>query len=77
MLKIGTSGYSFPDWKGTVYPKNVRQAEILEYYAYQLKFDTVEINFTGISTRFKQRNLLEKTTRIPCCYQRKSSQENA
>ena len=46
MLKIGTSGYSFPDWKGTVYPKNIRQSEILEYYAHQLKFDTVEINFT-------------------------------
>lgn len=23
-IRIGTSGYSFPDWVGTVYPKNLQ-----------------------------------------------------
>lgn len=46
MLRVGTSGYSFPDWKGTIYPKNIKQSEMLEYYAHKLGFDTVEINFT-------------------------------
>lgn len=46
MIKIGTSGFSFPDWKGTVYPARLSNKEMLSYYAYTLKFDTVEINFT-------------------------------
>jgi uncharacterized protein YecE (DUF72 family) len=43
-LRIGTSGYSFPDWVGTVYPDGTRPAEMLSTYARD--FDTVEINFT-------------------------------
>ncbi|MDH5201715.1 MAG: DUF72 domain-containing protein [Nitrospirota bacterium] len=46
MVKIGTSGFSFPDWKGTVYPKRLPNKEMLSYYTYTLRFDTVEINFT-------------------------------
>lgn len=46
MIRIGTSGYSFDDWVGTVYPKNIRKPEMLEYYQNVLGFDTVEINYT-------------------------------
>lgn len=46
MLKVGTSGYSFPDWKGPVYPLDIANRDMLTYYAYELKFSTVEINFT-------------------------------
>jgi len=46
MVKIGTSGFSFPDWKGTVYPGRLPAREMLSYYADELKFDTVEINST-------------------------------
>lgn len=46
MLKVGTSGYSFPDWKGTVYPLDIANRDMLTYYAYELKFNTVEINYT-------------------------------
>jgi len=46
MLKIGTSGYSFQDWKGTVYPHDLSNRDMLTYYAYELKFNAVEINFT-------------------------------
>ena len=46
MLRVGKSGYSFPNWKGTVYPPEIIQRDMLTYYAYQLKFDTVEINYT-------------------------------
>jgi len=24
MIKIGTSGFSFPDWVGTIYPANIK-----------------------------------------------------
>jgi len=46
LLKVGTSGYSFPDWKGTVYPPEISERDMLTYYAYELKFNTVEINYT-------------------------------
>lgn len=46
MLKIGTSGFSFPDWKGTVYPKKTKPSEMLPFYEYELGFDTCELNYT-------------------------------
>jgi uncharacterized protein YecE (DUF72 family) len=41
---VGTSGYSFPEWRGTFYPENLPQKEMLKYYAE--RFFTVEINNT-------------------------------
>jgi len=44
MIRIGTSGYSFPDWKGTFYPKNIKPENYFDYY--MKYFDCVEINLT-------------------------------
>ncbi len=41
---IGTSGYNYPEWKGTFYPPEIRPAQMLQYYAGRLS--TVEINYT-------------------------------
>ncbi|MFH1761582.1 MAG: DUF72 domain-containing protein [bacterium] len=49
MVKIGTSGYSFPDWRGTVYPQKIRPEELLIFYQESLGFDCVEINSTYYS----------------------------
>jgi uncharacterized protein YecE (DUF72 family) len=46
MIKIGTSGFSFSDWKGTVYPAGIQDREMLPYYEKQLGFDALEVNFT-------------------------------
>jgi len=43
-VRIGTSGYSFDDWKGTFYPEKIAKGKMLDYYVTQ--FDTVEINST-------------------------------
>jgi uncharacterized protein YecE (DUF72 family) len=43
-LLTGTSGYNFPEWKGSFYPPKLPSAKWLEYYAQQL--GTVEINYT-------------------------------
>ncbi|MFC1474472.1 DUF72 domain-containing protein [bacterium] len=43
-IHIGTSGYSFADWKGPFYPEKLKQGEMLAYYS--RFFDTVEINAT-------------------------------
>ena len=44
MVWIGTSGYNYPEWKGSFYPKDLTAAKMLPYYAE--RFNTVEINYT-------------------------------
>jgi uncharacterized protein YecE (DUF72 family) len=39
---VGTSGYSYPKWKGSFYPAKLPQKEVLSYYAE--RFAAVEIN---------------------------------
>jgi uncharacterized protein YecE (DUF72 family) len=41
-LIIGTSGWSYADWKGSFYPKDVPQRKFLEYYA--TRFPATELN---------------------------------
>src|SRR2546425_9774991 len=43
-VRVGTSGYNFPQWKGPFYPAKIRESELLPYYAQRLS--TVEINYT-------------------------------
>jgi uncharacterized protein YecE (DUF72 family) len=43
-LKIGTSGYSYDDWREVFYPQQIQKGKMLDYYAKH--FDTVEINST-------------------------------
>ena len=44
MFWIGTSGYNYPEWKGSFYPPDLPAAKMLPYYAE--RFPTVEINYT-------------------------------
>jgi uncharacterized protein YecE (DUF72 family) len=44
MILVGTSGYNYPEWKGSFYPPDLPAAKMLPYYAG--KFPTVEINYT-------------------------------
>jgi len=43
-LWVGTSGYNYPEWKGSFYPLKMPTAQMLPYYAE--RFRTVEINYT-------------------------------
>lgn len=43
-LRVGTSGFSYKEWKGSFYPEDLPAAKMLPYYAE--RFDTVEINNT-------------------------------
>ena len=44
MIWIGTSGYNYPEWKGSFYPADLPAAKMLAYYSE--RFNTVEINYT-------------------------------
>ena len=41
---VGTSGYNYPEWKGSFYPEKLPAAKMLPFYAQS--FTTVEINYT-------------------------------
>ncbi|MGE0591863.1 MAG: DUF72 domain-containing protein [Vicinamibacterales bacterium] len=44
MIWIGTSGYNYPEWRGSFYPERFPAAKMLPFYAE--RFPTVEINYT-------------------------------
>jgi uncharacterized protein YecE (DUF72 family) len=44
VIFVGTSGYNYPEWKGSFYPADLAAAKMLPYYA--ARFPTVEINYT-------------------------------
>jgi len=44
MIWVGTSGYNYPEWKGSFYPAGLAAAKMLPFYAARLP--TVEINYT-------------------------------
>lgn len=41
---VGTSGYSFEDWKGRFYPERLSPSDMLSYYS--KRFPMVEVNYT-------------------------------
>ena len=43
-VRIGTSGWNYPEWKGSFYPSDMKPAGMLAYYAE--RFSTVEVNNT-------------------------------
>ncbi|HPD18657.1 MAG: DUF72 domain-containing protein [Candidatus Goldbacteria bacterium] len=45
-IKIGTSGFSFPDWRDNIYPAGLPQKDELRYYCHELNFDCLEVNAT-------------------------------
>jgi uncharacterized protein YecE (DUF72 family) len=44
VVRVGTSGYSYPEWRGHFYPERFPAGRMLPYYAE--RFDTVELNNT-------------------------------
>ncbi len=54
-LHVGTSGYSYKEWKGSFYPEKIPAKNMLSYYSERLS--TVEINATFY--RMPQKSMLE------------------
>ena len=54
-LFVGTSGYSYKEWKGSFYPEKLAAKDMLPYYAERLK--AVELNNTFY--RLPQRSMVE------------------
>lgn len=61
-LYVGTSGYSYKEWKGSFYPEKIPAAQMLSYYAERLP--AVELNNTFY--RIPQRSTIESwKTQVP------------
>ncbi|HEX2267761.1 MAG TPA: DUF72 domain-containing protein [Actinomycetota bacterium] len=43
-LYVGTSGFAYDEWRGSFYPENLKQRDMLAYYGQ--RFNSVEINYT-------------------------------
>jgi uncharacterized protein YecE (DUF72 family) len=54
-LYVGTSGYSYKEWKGSFYPEKLAAKDMLPYYAERLK--AVELNNTFY--RMPQKSMVE------------------
>jgi uncharacterized protein YecE (DUF72 family) len=61
-IYIGTSGWSYPHWKGNFYPDNLAKSNWFEYYLQN--FDTVEVNAT-FYRRFKDETYEKWKKRVP------------
>jgi len=55
MLYVGTSGYSYKEWKGSFYPEKIPAKDMLSFYASRLQ--AVELNNTFY--RLPQRSMVE------------------
>jgi len=51
---IGTSGFSFDDWIGEVYPSGIKRQDMLPYYEKNLGFNALEVNYTYYSMPTKK-----------------------
>ena len=47
-IHLGTSAFTAAGWEGSFYPKGMKPADFLTYYA--TKFDTVEVDSTFYRT---------------------------
>ena len=43
-IRVGTSGYDYPEWGGLFYPRGLGRKDFLPFYSE--RFDTVELNFS-------------------------------
>src|SRR5258708_1783648 len=58
---VGTSGYNYPEWKGSFYPETLPATKMLPYYAE--RFPTVKINYRFYRTPTAK--ILEGWSRAP------------
>ncbi len=58
-VRAGTSGYTYPEWKGSFYPSDLPASRMLRYYGE--RFSAVEINYTF--RRMPTVNALESWTK--------------
>lgn len=60
-LYLGTSSWSFDDWRGSVYPVDAKSADYLSHYARRFTVVEIDMTFYRIPTRAMVKRWDEKT----------------
>lgn len=61
MIYVGTSGYSYADWKGEFYPDNIKDGQMLEFYSKSFSFTEINSTYYKMPNHFIIKSLNEKT----------------
>ncbi|HBV98409.1 MAG: hypothetical protein JL50_20230 [Peptococcaceae bacterium BICA1-7] len=61
MIYVGTAGYSYDDWKGTVYPLKADKKEMLSLYVEQFMFTEVNSTYYRLPNKYMIYNMQAKT----------------
>ncbi|MDA8210449.1 MAG: DUF72 domain-containing protein [Clostridia bacterium] len=61
MILVGTAGYSYEDWIGTVYPEGIDKKEMLPFYAKEFSFTEVNSSYYRMPNRFMFYHMQAKT----------------
>ena len=62
MFRVGTSGFSYADWKGFFYPKGISERDMLAFYAD--RYPMVEINSTYYNVP-SAKNIRTMASKVP------------
>lgn len=60
-LYIGTSGYDYPEWRGVLYPHDLRREEYLAFYTKH--FNALELNYTyyGMPDEYQMASMVKRS----------------
>lgn len=58
---IGTSGYSYKDWRGPFYPEDLESSQFLPYYAGHFPFVELNFSYYGQPNRYMLKKIADKT----------------
>lgn len=61
MICIGTSGYSYDDWKGNFYNPDIKKSDMLEEYSKSFRFTEINSTYYSMPNRYMFINLVKKT----------------
>ncbi len=61
MILVGTAGYSYEDWIGTIYPEGIQRKEMLPFYAKEFSFTEINSSYYRMPNRFMFYHMQAKT----------------
>jgi uncharacterized protein YecE (DUF72 family) len=60
-ILVGTSGYSYDDWRGAFYPLQLKRGDMLEYYAREFRYAEVNSTYYALPSQQTMAGLAERT----------------
>jgi len=61
MIHVGTAGFSYQDWKGPFYPDDIKDSQMLPYYASKLNCVEINSSFYAVPSRATVQSMLKRT----------------